>query len=129
MPFALSNDLANTFLVQPNGQIIVGGEETATPSGSLQQFELVLVRLNTDGTTDTSFGTGSYTFEVQVSDGTLTTTSTVSVTVGQTLTSLNMTPQRATYDPAGNHVPALCCRPRPVRQCPFDAADDQLVGR
>ncbi|HLL89661.1 MAG TPA: Ig-like domain-containing protein, partial [Tepidisphaeraceae bacterium] len=44
------------------------------------------------GSTVTFDRAGSYTFTVTISDGSLTTTSTVSVTVGQTLTTIGVTP-------------------------------------
>ena len=48
-------DDAHAVAIQPNGKIIVGGLATITSSG---ESVFALVRYNTNGTLDTSFGTG-----------------------------------------------------------------------
>ncbi|MBL8810609.1 MAG: Ig-like domain-containing protein, partial [Planctomycetaceae bacterium] len=47
-------NMVHTMLIQPDGRIVVGGEFYSASTGSLDSF---LMRLNTDGSVDTSFGT------------------------------------------------------------------------
>jgi uncharacterized delta-60 repeat protein len=48
---------ASALLLQPNGQIVVGGDGGFTDDGEVPTT-LALLRYNSDGTMDTSFGTG-----------------------------------------------------------------------
>ncbi|MBL8813567.1 MAG: cadherin domain-containing protein, partial [Planctomycetaceae bacterium] len=47
-------NMVHTMLIQPDGRIVVGGEFYSSSTGNLDSF---LMRLNTDGAVDTSFGT------------------------------------------------------------------------
>jgi uncharacterized delta-60 repeat protein len=51
--FAYNTDNANTIILQPDGKILVGGSTFYNSS----QSDFALVRFNTDGTLDPSFGT------------------------------------------------------------------------
>ncbi len=50
-----TNDLAHSLVIQPDGRIIVGGETTSVTASSANT-DFALVRYNTDGSLDASFG-------------------------------------------------------------------------
>jgi len=49
---------ATSVVVQPDGKILIGGYTEVNASGAAEDAAFALVRLNSDGTLDTSFGTG-----------------------------------------------------------------------
>jgi uncharacterized delta-60 repeat protein len=64
--FGSGPDRAYAMVLQPDGKIVVGGEATVAASG----LDFALVRYNTDGSLDTTFGTGGkMTTQVQGSTG------------------------------------------------------------
>jgi hypothetical protein len=65
---------------------------TSTPTGAPDPYFSADMSNDAKDTTATFFHAGSYTLEGQISDGVLTTTSSVSVTVNQTLSSIQLTP-------------------------------------
>jgi uncharacterized delta-60 repeat protein len=67
--FAGKNDLAGDLTVDTSGKILVCGEATFTEGTTVGRgYDAVLVRLNSNGTLDSSFGSGGKTAPLNVGD-------------------------------------------------------------
>ncbi len=54
----VGDDVANAMVIQPNGKIVVAGTTTSTTGGTTSK-NIMVARLNTDGTPDVGFGVGT----------------------------------------------------------------------
>jgi len=57
-PVSSLSDFANTVAIQSNGKIVVAGNSNSGTSAANFNYDFAVVRYNTDGTLDNSFGTG-----------------------------------------------------------------------